>query len=338
MDVIALYMGGMKEVVAPLGTAITETQLTRMWNLSKEPTMCFDGDNAGQKAMLRASALATPLLKPGYTLKFATMPIGLDPDDVIKSGGADKLADILAKTSSLSDILWHNELIRSGTTTPEARALLEKNLNSIANNIKDASVGNHYRNFFREKLRNTLSGKNKYSKTSKDLPIRLTNLDKLPDITAKSRIGAESLLLLILMHSPSTLNNNDVLEEFINIDFSDSKLDKLRIGILEAHNLEESSNKEILEEHLEKAGYKYDILRLKELGLYHEDNSNDVDKTLNYWKYTVSLYNLATLREECSKFASIMTEDSELKANEIRRQIQKLEENILQMELAFVEN
>ena len=60
MDVIALAQAGFGEAVAPLGTALTEAQLERLWRLADVPILCFDGDAAGQKAAIRAATRALP--------------------------------------------------------------------------------------------------------------------------------------------------------------------------------------------------------------------------------------------------------------------------------------
>ncbi len=82
MDVIALHRAGFGGAVAPLGTALTETQLHELWRLAPEPVLCFDGDAAGQRAALRALARALPLLQPGRSLRFAALPPGEDPDSL----------------------------------------------------------------------------------------------------------------------------------------------------------------------------------------------------------------------------------------------------------------
>ncbi|MGO7251696.1 toprim domain-containing protein, partial [Rhizobium brockwellii] len=88
MDVIALAQAGIAEAVAPLGTALTEHQLERLWRMVDVPTLCFDGDAAGQKAAIRAAHRALPLLQPGKSLSFVTLPQGQDPDDLIQEKGA----------------------------------------------------------------------------------------------------------------------------------------------------------------------------------------------------------------------------------------------------------
>lgn len=344
MDVIALYMAGIREVVAPLGTAITERQLARMWNLSKEPIMCLDGDSAGQRAMLRAANLATPLLKAGHSLKFASMPKGLDPDDVIKAGGVEKMAELLRKSTQLSEVLWHNELEKIGTNTPESRALLEKNLDAMAESIKDKNVASHYKNFFREKMRSIIFSKTSFTKGKKETPSRLTNIEKIPHVDVKSRIGSESLLMLIMLNHPEILQNHEIFEEFVNIDFSSIKLDKMRDSTLEVCASFDVLDKKDLRKHLEKSGFKPDISYLEGLELYQkqevadDSGENIAEKTTRYWRYAIGLYNLANLREECQKFSREMTEDAEIKAFELIGQIAKLEESISLMEQAFAES
>lgn len=341
MDAIALYMAGIKQVVAPLGTAITDHQLLRMWALCKEPTICLDGDAAGQRAMLRAATLATPLLRPGYTLKFAVMPATMDPDDVIRSGGAQKFLDIATKSINLSEVLWQNELGKIGIKTPESRALLEKNLHNIAESIRDKQVSSHYRNFFQQCLRNAIFSKKSDPKNQKNTSQRITQLSQVPDISVKSRAGAEALLILIMLHNPTILQNDDILEEFIKIDFSSIKLDKIREYTLQICPFSgEENNKILLRTHLEKMGLRPDIIYFEGLGIYRPPGSDKVtdEEAENYWKYAERLYRAAVIREEYQNVTNAMTEESESRAFELMKQINQLDESISNMEAVFAED
>ncbi|MES1180181.1 MAG: DNA primase, partial [Hyphomicrobium sp.] len=110
MDVVALAEAGFEETVAPLGTALTEDQLKLLWRFAPEPVLCFDGDSAGLKAADRAVEVALPWVKPGYSVMFAFLPTGLDPDDLIRQQGADAMTQVLARTRPLIDVLWEREL------------------------------------------------------------------------------------------------------------------------------------------------------------------------------------------------------------------------------------
>ncbi len=96
MDVIALSEAGFPQTVAPLGTALTEDQLKLLWRMAPEPVLCFDGDAAGTRAAFRAVETALPHLRPGYSVQFAFLPDGLDPDDFVRQQGAGAFHDILA--------------------------------------------------------------------------------------------------------------------------------------------------------------------------------------------------------------------------------------------------
>ena len=95
MDVIALVQAGFEASVAPLGTAITESQLEMMWRISPEPVIALDGDKAGLRAAMRLMDLALPLLEAGRGLRFCLLPQGMDPDDLVRSQGADALRGLL---------------------------------------------------------------------------------------------------------------------------------------------------------------------------------------------------------------------------------------------------
>ncbi|MCY4393603.1 MAG: DNA primase, partial [Rhodospirillaceae bacterium] len=66
-DVIALHQAGFGGAVAPLGTALTESQIEELWRLTPEPVLCFDGDEAGRRAAGRALDRLLPRLVPGKT-------------------------------------------------------------------------------------------------------------------------------------------------------------------------------------------------------------------------------------------------------------------------------
>ena len=104
-----MVKAGFEATVAPLGTALTSEQLGLLWRMSDEPMLCFDGDAAGRRAAYRAADLALPLLKPGKSLKFASLPEGQDPDDLVRSGGREAIADIIGAARPLADVLWMRE-------------------------------------------------------------------------------------------------------------------------------------------------------------------------------------------------------------------------------------
>jgi DNA primase len=145
MDVIALDQAGIGEAVAPLGTALTEGQLERLWKLAPSPILCFDGDAAGQKAAIRAALRALPHIGPGRSLSFVTLPAGQDPDDLLRARGRPALETLIGSAEPLVDRLWHYEQDAEPRSTPEQKAGLRRRLLDHASAIQDPDVRDQYR-------------------------------------------------------------------------------------------------------------------------------------------------------------------------------------------------
>ena len=152
MDTIALARAGIDEAVAPLGTALTEAQLDRLWRMADVPLLCFDGDAPGQKAALRAAHRALPLLQPGKSLQFATLPPGQDPDDLVRAGGVLAIEPVLRAAEPLVQRLWASELAAEPLDTPEQRAGLRQRLTELAQTVVHTSVRAEYLADFRRRF------------------------------------------------------------------------------------------------------------------------------------------------------------------------------------------
>lgn len=153
MDVIALSGAGLANTVAPMGTALTENQIKLLWRMAPEPILCFDGDDAGRKAAYRAIDVVLPLLQPGKSLRFAFLPDGQDPDDIIREAGAAAIHPLLDKAKPLADIVWFREKESGDWSTPERRAALERRIIDLAGQITDPTVRQHYTEHLKSRLR-----------------------------------------------------------------------------------------------------------------------------------------------------------------------------------------
>ncbi|BEV00837.1 DNA primase [Novosphingobium olei] len=145
MDVVALAAAGIAEAVAPLGTALTEHQLERLWRVTERPTLCFDGDAAGQRAAMRAVVRALPMLQPGHSLRIVTLPQGMDPDDVVKKQGPQAMETLLGEARSLVDVLWEAERDAAPLATPEDKAGLKARLLAHCDTIAHPDIKALYR-------------------------------------------------------------------------------------------------------------------------------------------------------------------------------------------------
>ncbi|MEZ0225207.1 MAG: DNA primase [Alphaproteobacteria bacterium] len=144
MDVIALVQAGFRAAVAPLGTALTETQIEELWKVMPEdkrnPVLCFDGDPAGQRAAGRALERILPIMKPDYSVKFAFLPDGLDPDDLIKQEGMPAMQRVLDNAIGLFDMMWLEEAKGRNLSQPENKAGFRFALEKRARQISDMTV------------------------------------------------------------------------------------------------------------------------------------------------------------------------------------------------------
>lgn len=144
MDVIALAQAGFDHAVAPLGTAITESQLQLLWRMSPEPIIALDGDTAGIRAAHRLIDLALPLMEAGKSLRFVILPEGQDPDDLLKASGAGAMQKLLDTARPMVNLLWEREIEGKVFDSPERRAALDASLRTALQTIKDPSLRNHY--------------------------------------------------------------------------------------------------------------------------------------------------------------------------------------------------
>jgi DNA primase len=144
MDVIACQRAGVP-AVAPMGTALTEEQMERLWRVSSEPVLCFDGDAAGRRAAYRAIDRALPQLKSGRSFRFALLDAGQDPDDILRDKGAPALRQALAATRPFAEVLFQREGEAEPLDTPERRAGFKGRLRQAASAIQDKDLAEQYR-------------------------------------------------------------------------------------------------------------------------------------------------------------------------------------------------
>lgn len=144
MDVIALSEAGFGATVAPLGTAITEDQLRLMWRIAPEPIIALDGDTAGMRAAMRVIDTALPMLEAGQSVRFALMPEGMDPDDLVKGQGPGAMQALLDQAIPMVQLLWRRETEGKVFDSPERKAALDKALRAKIQEIKDPSIRSHY--------------------------------------------------------------------------------------------------------------------------------------------------------------------------------------------------
>ncbi|MBV9235999.1 MAG: DNA primase [Xanthobacteraceae bacterium] len=281
VDVIATVTAGFPATVAPLGTALTEDQLGLLWRMADEPILCFDGDSAGRRAAYRAVDLALPLLRPGKSLLFATLPEGQDPDDLVRSGGRAAIADVLSLARPLADVLWTRETEAGRFDTPERRAGLEARLGQISAAIPD-SVRKYYRQDLEQRLRDLFAPaadayaprREPRGRSSPRGPRgRQPPVNNLP--AASPRLSAssivrgyrtalpprEALILLAVVNHPWLLESR--AEELSELEFLHPDADRLRRALLDAGASHAIAAPETLRESLAGGNIENILLRVE---------------------------------------------------------------------------
>ncbi|MFT4811673.1 MAG: DNA primase [Marinoscillum sp.] len=108
MDVVALAEYGIHYAVATLGTSTSEHHIRRLFKVVPEIIFCFDGDNAGRKAALRAMETVLPALQDGLQARFLFLPDGEDPDTIVRKEGKEAFEKRLDKSKHLPEFLFDN--------------------------------------------------------------------------------------------------------------------------------------------------------------------------------------------------------------------------------------
>tara|TARA_B100000401_G_C52797346_1_gene716653 strand:- start:71 stop:1873 length:1803 start_codon:yes stop_codon:yes gene_type:complete len=234
MDVVALYQNNFKNTVAPLGTALTSTQLERAWKVCENPIIMFDGDEAGQKASYRAAILALSYLLPDLSLRFCILPKDYDPDDFMQNWGANDMKITIEKSLSLSEFIWEQELKKEDISTPEKKAGFEKRIFDITKKINNQTVRDYYIKFFKEKL-----SKKYHSNQSSYISLNRINNKISKEVILSDRanyethdsVVREKIIILSLLENPFLASKH--IEELGKIPFNDLKLSSLIANILE---------------------------------------------------------------------------------------------------------
>ena len=351
MDVIALARAGFTNAAAPLGTALTADQLRLLWAIAPLPTLCFDGDPAGQKAAHRAIDTALPFLEPGRSLQFAFLPEGRDPDDMVSGGAKDALAKCLAEPAPLIDVLWARERDRHPLETPEQRAALEARLMEMAQLIEHKSLRFHYVSALRERLRAQghaagaarrsdasswrartfapagRSGARSASRAdfASRNAARTSSLlsSTIAQASAPSSAPREALLVMAILQHPWLLDER--VEEIASLHLDDADCFCVRNGLLSIHQSEEALDNEKLLEHLSRQGYGAELERLGRVCAHKADphfaSGAAKEQVLEGWRHVMMLHGAArSLAEAESDYISDQTSESCARLLEVKRQ------------------
>lgn len=119
ISAMSCWKAGIENIVAVLGTALTENHVKTLTRFTKKIIYMFDGDAAGQKAARRAIQF---IEKDDIDLRCVILPDGMDPDDFVRARGVDALRELLASSIPLMDFVFGKLEEESDISTPGGRA------------------------------------------------------------------------------------------------------------------------------------------------------------------------------------------------------------------------
>ncbi|HUY68496.1 MAG TPA: DNA primase [Alphaproteobacteria bacterium] len=271
MDVIALVEAGYQGAVAPLGTALTEDQLTALWKLlppfetreasrDYSPILCFDGDNAGQRAALRAMERALPLLTPAQTLRFAAIAGAKDPDELIRSSGKAAMDALLRQTRPMIDMIWDAAAAGRRLQTPEDRAGFMAALKHPINRIGDETLSKLYKDEVQKRLAAAFGwganpqagGQGPRGDWKNRPPAPIVRVSRHPPLSAARQ--RERAFLALMINHPALFP--DFGEDFAQIAFQSPEFEALRQRVIDILSLdtEEPLDAQGLYRHLSSTG------------------------------------------------------------------------------------
>ena len=246
MDVIAVHLSGLAAAVAPLGTALTEDQISLLWRMDEQPILCFDGDNAGKSAALKALIRALPLLEPGKTLRLMLLPSGQDPDDVLRQQGPDAFADMIRQSISFLDALWGGMTENLDLTDPAVRAAfwqdIRNHIRQISHPQMRAALGDEVEN----RISSMRAASRSHDGMSSYMPMRQASR---PKMVSEPRAR---LILAILVEHPELIA--EYYEQVGMLTFHHDKMEKIRQIVI---------NSVTIDTHLDDAAFRH---HLKEFG------------------------------------------------------------------------
>lgn len=338
MDVVMSAQSGIPYSVATLGTAITPEHLRLLWQLAKEPVICLDGDAAGKRAMLRSAEIVLPLLKPGYSLRYAVLPQGEDPDTYVQKHGKASFEKILLSSRRLSQVLWDVLLPQYKIDLPEGKAALDDACKRLAAKITDETVRQHYLNHFRNQLwtqsaaaigSQKLEIRKQKTEAKNQAQTRSPHIEHM--IVQHHSAALEAItgrLLNILLKFPELLHKSHVEETLSRLDIKTANLNLLRNILLNATIDADTDNHELFISYIEQqlGGNQISKFFPENLKLPYLETLTGSDAIL-LWNETINTYEIAHLEYEFKELqeciSGAMNEDDYKRMLELQNAVQQ---------------
>ena len=214
MDVVGLSKNGIENAVANLGTSLTDKQIFTLNQFFDDIIICFDGDESGYKAALRAAENSIKDLKPEKQISFLFLPDNEDPDSFVNKNGKNYFIDYSAQNKISIHQFIFSHYKKHTKNNPSSMAIFDKKLRDIANTIKDNYIKKYVLEYFLEKISDLTphtnqNKKNFYFKKTKSLATTKKHYNDSKSLTG---VELKEFSLIYLM-----INNLDLIQENIHL-------------------------------------------------------------------------------------------------------------------------
>ncbi len=239
MDVIGLSKNGIDNAVANLGTALTDKQIFSLNQFFDDIIICFDGDDSGYKAALRAAENSIKELKPEKQISFLFLPDQEDPDSFVNKNGKNYFLEFSKQNKIPIHQFIFNHYKKYTKNNPSSMAIFDKKLRSITNTIKDNYIKKYVLEYFLEKISELTPHTNQNKKNFNFKKTKSLEKTKKYYNDSKSLSGVElkefSLIYLIINNSDFIQKNIHMVENIklfteVNKQIYEKIIDKLRSG------------------------------------------------------------------------------------------------------------
>lgn len=332
LDAIFMHQVGFDETVASLGTAFGEAHVEMLKKLADEIIICFDNDDAGKKAMIRAAQVIFTYLDPGFHFKFCLLNGGKDPDEIIHNHGVKYLSSLIENSLGIADYIFEYEKKELKSKSPEATALFEYKIQEYVNKIKNPIVLAHFRSYFKNKLWNEMS----YRSTKKTVkkPASFNLVPAYSDLSKLKRL--EYSIFAQILNNPEILKNKEIFEEINSIDILPPELEELR-EILLLCNENDNFNQDFLKNLLleKKLDRLYEFLCGAESSFIDHYIKREDENVKNIWFLTHKKYVLELHLEEYRNILLKVCNDDNIyeKAVALKKVIDELSNQIHNIEI-----
>tara|TARA_B100000959_G_scaffold32293_1_gene30716 strand:+ start:528 stop:2303 length:1776 start_codon:yes stop_codon:yes gene_type:complete len=321
MDVVGLSKNGIENAVANLGTSLTDKQILTLNQFFDDIIICFDGDESGYKAALRAAENSIKDLRPEKQISFLFLPDKEDPDSFVNKNGKNYFIDFSKQSKISIHQFIFSHYKKQTENNPSSMAIFDKKLRSIANTIKDNYIKKYVLEYFLEKIseltpHTSQNKKNYYVKKTRSLETTKKHFNESQSLTGVE-LKEFSLLYLImtnlkLMKEHIHLIENVKLFTEVNKQIFEKIISKLK--------LEEQISINELEIDIQLINKINKFAPIKHILKNKSDNEHEIIELLDDINRDLNNYDLEfRIRELESKFSKDLSETTFNELKELKK-------------------